>query len=231
MRPDPRYAVGDEATLVSIFSVMNCGGRLLSGALGDWAVTQRHIPRPYVLAGCSVLMSVASAALLFGRIRTIYVAVTLGGLAYGGVLAIAPAMNTELFGLKHCPGPPGAVPRFPYFKNLSLIWACRPLNSSFLLFSGRAVGANYMAGSVGMAAGSYVLATLVPGYFYEAAARDSAVGGAQATATTTCVGPSCFFVSAIFGTVGSLAAAVFCVVIGLRASPRYALLYRRAPRP
>lgn len=85
---------------LQLLSVCNCAGRLLCGALGDWALASFGTPRPVVFGWFMVLMAVAMGLLAIGTPATLYLATAAAGVSYGGLNGITPPICTELFGLK-----------------------------------------------------------------------------------------------------------------------------------
>ena len=90
----------DVTVFVTIISVCNCWGRLLSGMLGDYLVKRGH-PRPIMLSVAMALMVVAQVLMIFGSYNMMYVVCTCLGLSYGAFNALCPTLITEIFGDAH----------------------------------------------------------------------------------------------------------------------------------
>jgi len=90
----------DVTVFVTIVSVCNCWGRLLSGMLGDFVV-KRGYPRPVVFSMAMALMVVAQILLVFGSYNSMYVVCVCLGLSYGAFNALCPTLITEIFGDAH----------------------------------------------------------------------------------------------------------------------------------
>lgn len=85
--------------LVSLYSLLNFAGRLVLGPLSD------RIGRLVTFIICGALMTFALAAiplsLVFAAPWLLYLSVMLGGAAFGGCLALSPALTADIWGLKN----------------------------------------------------------------------------------------------------------------------------------
>ena len=90
----------DHTVYVTLISVCNCLGRLLSGVIGDVMLAHGY-GRPLVFAGAMAMMVVAQVVLMFGIPSLLYIACILTGLAYGAFNSLCPVLISEIFGLKH----------------------------------------------------------------------------------------------------------------------------------
>ena len=85
-------------SLISLFSVFNCIGRLAAGMGSD--LLRRVITRPFLFSIACILMGLCHAMLLFARFTILIFAATItGGLAYGAFWSLLPTLVGELFGL------------------------------------------------------------------------------------------------------------------------------------
>lgn len=94
---------GDEDIFVTLISVSNCAGRLLSGFVSDLGVNRSRgrISRPWFLAGACVVMAASFLLVtLWSSLASLYIACVLIGMAYGAINALNPATASEIFGLK-----------------------------------------------------------------------------------------------------------------------------------
>eukprot|EP00201_Polytomella_parva_P022951 CAMPEP_0175044902 /NCGR_PEP_ID=MMETSP0052_2-20121109/4089_1 /TAXON_ID=51329 ORGANISM="Polytomella parva, Strain SAG 63-3" /NCGR_SAMPLE_ID=MMETSP0052_2 /ASSEMBLY_ACC=CAM_ASM_000194 /LENGTH=1466 /DNA_ID=CAMNT_0016308301 /DNA_START=145 /DNA_END=4546 /DNA_ORIENTATION=+ len=92
---------GDQIALVSLFSVANATGRILSGALSERLLRRHRIPRPafLVIASCSLFLGMAGC--IVARLQDLYFLSVLIGLAFGAHWCLIPAITTDIFGLKY----------------------------------------------------------------------------------------------------------------------------------
>lgn len=87
---------------VSIISIANCGGRILSGIGADLVKNRLFLPRSYVL--CAVALLFVLSQILATRIEAVdglWFASAALGLAYGGLFGLYPTLVIEWFGLTH----------------------------------------------------------------------------------------------------------------------------------
>lgn len=121
--------VDDTTILLSIFAFCNFVGRLGGGAVSEYFVRLKTLPRTVWMACTQVVMIVAY--LLFASFinGTLYVATALLGICYGVQFSVMVPTASELFGLKHF----GIIYNFMLLGN--------PLGA--LLFSGLLAGYIY----------------------------------------------------------------------------------------
>ncbi|KAJ1458645.1 major facilitator superfamily domain-containing protein [Pelagophyceae sp. CCMP2097] len=83
---------------VSLVSVANCLGRLLTGRLAD-AVVKRHLPRPVLLAVAN-LGGCAAMALMYASegVGAAFCGILIAGLFYGMLWTLIPTLVADLFG-------------------------------------------------------------------------------------------------------------------------------------
>ena len=95
---------------LALFSVAQSGGRVVAGALSDWALTtntnrcwvQRGVPRPFFLVVGSIVGIVAHTILAIGTKEwSFVVGITLSGLAFGSVWPLMVLIVGEIYGTAH----------------------------------------------------------------------------------------------------------------------------------
>ncbi|THH01153.1 hypothetical protein EW145_g6962 [Phellinidium pouzarii] len=87
---------------VSIISIANCLGRILSGVGADLVKNQLSAPRTYCLCVVAVLFVTSQVlAAHITNVEGLWHASALLGLAYGGVFGLYPTIAIEWFGLAH----------------------------------------------------------------------------------------------------------------------------------
>ena len=95
-------ALGDAATLVSLFSASQSAGRLTGGWVSDWVVARLSQPRVLCIAATAVLMACAHVVLLVARtVVVLYAGVALAGFAFGCCFPLMVVCVSELFGVEH----------------------------------------------------------------------------------------------------------------------------------
>ena len=92
--------------VVALFSIANCLGRLAAGRVPDKLLTgpsrvPRTVPFAALVASSAAAAALASAVPPGGSAAYIGAAALAAGAAYGGLQGIAPAVVSEVFGLKH----------------------------------------------------------------------------------------------------------------------------------
>jgi len=95
---------GDEDIFVTLISVANCAGRLISGAVSDLVIakTGGKFPRPALMSIACFIMALAFALVAsWSTLTSLYIASVLIGACFGGCNALNPAFTSEIFGLKH----------------------------------------------------------------------------------------------------------------------------------
>jgi hypothetical protein len=164
---------GDEDVYVTLISVSNCLGRLVFGAASD-VLLKRGIQRPYLFAFACLLMVVVHLFLMTNSKAGIYFACIFGSACYGAMNCLNPSIASEVYGLKWsvspgacclCPPPP-PPPHPPDHTTLPRAYHLRfSLCSLFLcLCSVRRFGSIYPSFSIGIALGSYTMASWLVGY-------------------------------------------------------------------
>ncbi|XP_058111431.1 protein NUCLEAR FUSION DEFECTIVE 4 [Magnolia sinica] len=121
--------VTDTTLLLSLFSFCNFVGRLGGGAVSEYFVRLKMLPRTIWMAVTQVIMIVAYLLFASFLSGTLYAATALLGICYGVQFSIMVPTASELFGLKH----------FGIIYNFMLIG--NPLGA--LLFSGVLAGYVY----------------------------------------------------------------------------------------
>ncbi|CAN6459533.1 unnamed protein product [Victoria cruziana] len=91
----------DTSSLLSIFSFCNFVGRLGGGALSEYFVRLKAIPRTFWMTASQLIMLVAYLLFASALSGTLYAATALLGICYGFQFSIMIATASELFGLKH----------------------------------------------------------------------------------------------------------------------------------
>ncbi|KAH8115676.1 MFS general substrate transporter [Phellopilus nigrolimitatus] len=87
---------------VSIISIANCLGRILSGVGADLVKNRLELPRTYCLCVVAVLFVLSQVlATHIENVESLWQASTLLGLAYGGMFGLYPTIVIEWFGLAH----------------------------------------------------------------------------------------------------------------------------------
>lgn len=88
------------AIFISLTSIWGFFGRLGSGALSEFLIRWRRVPRPVVLAGSQVVMAIGYVILAAAVPGSLYVGSVVVGICYGVRLAVSVPVMSELFGLK-----------------------------------------------------------------------------------------------------------------------------------
>lgn len=88
------------ATFVSLISIWGFFGRLGSGALSEYLIRWRAVPRPILLAASQLVMVLGYVYLAAGAIGSLYVGSIVIGVCYGVRLAVSVPVASEMFGLK-----------------------------------------------------------------------------------------------------------------------------------
>ncbi|PON51660.1 Major facilitator [Parasponia andersonii] len=91
----------DTTILLSLFSFCNFVGRLGSGAVSEYFVRSRTIPRTVWMAVSHVLMILVFLLYATALSGTLYAATALLGICYGVHYSMMVPIVSELFGLKH----------------------------------------------------------------------------------------------------------------------------------
>jgi hypothetical protein len=91
--------VGPES-FVALLSVCNAAGRLLQGALADWA-GRMGAPPPTFLVVALLVLSLTQLGLASATPASLHVCVALTGLCFGSFWSFAPVACGDLFGERH----------------------------------------------------------------------------------------------------------------------------------
>ncbi|KAJ0409059.1 hypothetical protein P43SY_002193 [Pythium insidiosum] len=86
-------------SMVALFSVGNCVGRLVAGALSDHLISR--CPRIYFISFASLFVAFNHALLLSLPPSLLAYPITLSGVADGVMFAVFPVLTRETFGLRH----------------------------------------------------------------------------------------------------------------------------------
>ncbi|BGO98815.1 hypothetical protein NBRC10513v2_003211 [Rhodotorula toruloides] len=92
-----------QSRLVSLLSIFNCLGRLLSGFGSDYLLHHRLLPLPRVFwlpLTASLLLSSQLAALAVSSPRALWIPTALTGLAHGCLFGLSGIIGLERFGIK-----------------------------------------------------------------------------------------------------------------------------------
>lgn len=119
----------DTTVLLSLFAISNFLGRLGGGAVSEYFVRLKTIPRTIWMTVTQLIMVLAFLLYAFAVSGTLHVATASLGICYGVQTAIMIPTASELFGLKHF----GVIYNFIQFGN--------PIGA--LLFSGMLAGYVY----------------------------------------------------------------------------------------
>jgi len=91
----------DTTISLSIFSFCNFFGRLGGGAVSEYLVRARTLPRSSLIVCTQVVMIITYLLFALGQRATLYVSVALLGICYGVQFSVIISTSSELFGLKH----------------------------------------------------------------------------------------------------------------------------------
>jgi MFS family permease len=87
----------DASAFVSLVSSGSAAGRLLAGYSSDAALHQLGMPRPLALGLANALLGTAILTLSLGGLPPLYLASGLGGVAYGAINCLIPAVRARLW--------------------------------------------------------------------------------------------------------------------------------------
>ncbi|KAK1604534.1 hypothetical protein QYE76_028207 [Lolium multiflorum] len=90
----------DTTIAVSLFSLGNFFGRLGGGAVSDYLVRSRTIPRTVLIIGTQLVMIINYLVFALGLYATLYISVGILGICYGVHFSVMVSTSSELFGLK-----------------------------------------------------------------------------------------------------------------------------------
>ncbi|XP_008813131.2 protein NUCLEAR FUSION DEFECTIVE 4 [Phoenix dactylifera] len=93
--------VDDTTILLSLFSFCNFVGRLGGGAVSEYFVRSKMLPRPIWMTCAQVVMIIAYLLFAYGFNGTLYASTALLGICYGVQFSVMVPTASELFGLKH----------------------------------------------------------------------------------------------------------------------------------
>nr|TKW19920.1 hypothetical protein SEVIR_4G051200v2 [Setaria viridis] len=91
----------DTTISLSVFSFCNFFGRLGGGAVSEYFVRARTLPRSVLIICTQVVMIITYLLFALGQRTTLYVSVALLGICYGVQFSVIISISSELFGLKH----------------------------------------------------------------------------------------------------------------------------------
>jgi len=91
----------DTTISLSVFSFCNFFGRLGGGAVSEYLVRARTLPRSLLIVCTQVVMIITYLLFALGHHATLYVSVALLGICYGVQFSVIISTSSELFGLKH----------------------------------------------------------------------------------------------------------------------------------
>ncbi|WVZ60112.1 hypothetical protein U9M48_010174 [Paspalum notatum var. saurae] len=94
----PQRAV---ATFVSLVSIWNYAGRVVSGFASEYMLARYKVPRPLVLTVVLLLACVGHALIAFGVHNGLYAASVILGFCFGAQWPLLFAIISEVFGLKY----------------------------------------------------------------------------------------------------------------------------------
>ncbi|CAN6172769.1 unnamed protein product [Urochloa humidicola] len=91
----------DTTISLSVFSFCNFFGRLGGGAVSEYLVRARTLPRSVLIICTQVVMIITYLLFSLGQLSTLYISVALLGMCYGVQFSVIISISSELFGLKH----------------------------------------------------------------------------------------------------------------------------------
>ncbi|XP_050228722.1 uncharacterized protein LOC126677946 [Mercurialis annua] len=89
------------ATFISLLSIWNFLGRILSGFASEIVLTKYNFPRTLFLTLFILLSCVGHALIAFGLPNSLYFSSIILGFCLGAQLSLASTIISEMFGLKH----------------------------------------------------------------------------------------------------------------------------------
>ncbi|KAJ4851647.1 hypothetical protein Tsubulata_014469 [Turnera subulata] len=95
------FGLDDTTILLAVFSFCNFVGRIGSGAVSEYFVRSRTLPRTFWLACAQIIMIVTFILLALALDGILYVATALLGICYGVLYCLTVPVSSELFGLKN----------------------------------------------------------------------------------------------------------------------------------
>lgn len=90
----------DTTIAVSLFSLGNFFGRLGGGAVSDYLIRLRTIPRTVLIIATQLVMIINYLVFALGLYATLYISVAILGICYGVHFSVMVSTSSELFGLK-----------------------------------------------------------------------------------------------------------------------------------
>ncbi|CAN6309833.1 unnamed protein product [Urochloa humidicola] len=88
-------------TFVSLVSIWNYAGRVVSGFASEYVLARYKVPRPLVLTAVLLLACVGHALIAFGVSNGLYAASVILGFCFGAQWPLLFAIISEVFGLKY----------------------------------------------------------------------------------------------------------------------------------
>ncbi|KAK0601434.1 hypothetical protein LWI29_024249 [Acer saccharum] len=95
------YATRSTTTFVSLVSIWNYLGRVVSGFASEFLLTKYKIPRPLLFTFVLLLSCVGHLLIAFGVPNSLYLASVIIGFCFGAQWPLVFATISEIFGLKH----------------------------------------------------------------------------------------------------------------------------------
>ncbi|KAL9276304.1 hypothetical protein ACSQ67_026152 [Phaseolus vulgaris] len=95
------YTGNTVKSFVSLVSIWNYSGRVLSGLVSDTLLRKYKVPRPMLLVFSHFLTCIGHLLTVFPKPGSVYFASVIIGFAFGVLLPMLYALVSELFGLKH----------------------------------------------------------------------------------------------------------------------------------
>ena len=95
------YATRSITTFVSLVSIWNYLGRVVSGFVSEFLLTKYKIPRPLLFTFVLLLSCVGHLLIAFGVPNSLYLASVIIGFCFGAQWPLVFATISEIFGLKH----------------------------------------------------------------------------------------------------------------------------------
>ena len=88
-------------TFVSLVSIWNYAGRVVSGFASEYVLARYQVPRPLALTAVLLLACVGHALIAFGVSHGLYAASVILGFCFGAQWPLLFAIISEVFGLKY----------------------------------------------------------------------------------------------------------------------------------
>ncbi|KAL8159859.1 hypothetical protein V2J09_001396 [Rumex salicifolius] len=95
------YPAKSITTFVSLVSIWNYLGRVVSGFVSEYLLTNYRLPRPVMVTFVTLLSCVGHLLIAFGVTKGLYVSSVIIGFCYGAYWPLSMAIISEIFGLKY----------------------------------------------------------------------------------------------------------------------------------